>query len=61
VAPLSAAGAQGWESLTFTAAQELLSAAKRYLTAVRGSSPHIVFLHLEMLFANFPVLQVIGS
>lgn len=39
VAPLSAAGAKGRKRLTFPAAQELLSAAKRYLAAVRGSSP----------------------
>ena len=60
VAPLSAAGAKGQECLTFTAAQELLSAAKWYLATARDSSLHVVFLHLEMLFANFPFLQDIG-
>lgn len=60
VAPLSAAGAKGRERLTFTAAQELPSAAKWYLAAVRGGFPHVVFLHLEMLFANFCFLQGIG-
>lgn len=60
VASLSIAGAKGWECPTFTTAQELLSAAKWYLAVVRGSFPHVLFLHLEIPFVNFPFLQGVG-
>lgn len=39
VVSLSTAEAKDWEHLAFTAAQELLSAAKWYLAAVGGSFP----------------------
>lgn len=60
VASLSIAGPEDWECLTFRTAQELLSAAKLYLAAVRGNFHHCLFLHLEIPFINFPFLQGVG-
>lgn len=51
---------RGPEGLTFTTSQDLLSVAKLYLAALRGSFQQVVFHLLEMLFANFPFLHSIG-